>query len=50
MQFDFASLWTWHTLSVVLDVLITWYFISGFLSSFGAALPQWNMPTMSLIG
>lgn len=27
MQFDFASLWTWHTLSVVLDVLITWYFI-----------------------
>ena len=28
MQFDFASLWTWHTLSVVLDVLITWYFIS----------------------
>lgn len=27
MQFDFASPWTWHTLSVVLDVLITWYFI-----------------------
>ena len=27
MQFDFASLWTCHTLSVVLDVLITWYFI-----------------------
>lgn len=27
MQLDFASLWTWHTLSVVLDVLITWYFI-----------------------
>lgn len=27
MQFDFASLWTWHTLSVVMDVLITWYFI-----------------------
>lgn len=27
MQFDFASLWTWHTLSMVLDVLITWYFI-----------------------
>lgn len=27
MQFDFASLWTRHTLSVVLDVLITWYFI-----------------------
>ena len=27
MQFDFASMWTWHTLSVVLDVLITWYFI-----------------------
>lgn len=27
MQFDFASLWTWHTLSVVLDDLITWYFI-----------------------
>ena len=27
MQFDFASLWNWHTLSVVLDVLLTWYFI-----------------------
>ncbi|GHW00374.1 membrane protein [Lactobacillus nasalidis] len=27
MQFDISSLWTWHTLSVVLDVLITWYFI-----------------------
>ena len=27
MQFNIASLLTWHTLSVVLDVLITWYFL-----------------------
>lgn len=27
MQFNIASLLSWHTLSVVLDVLITWYFL-----------------------
>ncbi|MGN1406988.1 diadenylate cyclase CdaA [Lactobacillus sp.] len=27
MQINLSSLWTWHTLSMILDVLITWYFI-----------------------
>lgn len=27
MQINLSSLWTWQTLSIILDVLITWYFI-----------------------
>ena len=27
MQINLSSLWTWQTLSMILDVLITWYFI-----------------------
>ncbi|CCK82787.1 Putative uncharacterized protein [Lactobacillus equicursoris 66c] len=27
MQINLTSLWTWQTLSIILDVLITWYFI-----------------------
>jgi len=34
----------------IIRFMITWYFISGFFSSLVEALPQWNIPTMSLIG
>lgn len=27
MHFDLSNLWTWHTVSIVLDVLISWYFL-----------------------
>ena len=34
----------------IIRFMMTWYFISGFFSNRVDALPQWNIPTMSLIG
>jgi len=34
----------------IIRFIITWYFISGFFNSLVDAFPQWNIPTISLIG